>query len=755
MKQLQTESDQSNLGTCMPEGGVDNGVPAGKLAGISLKTRIMLILLAVALIHTALDYGIQKFVLLPGFINLERKEACSDMHRCLQAIDSEVRHLETLCVDWATWDDTYKFVADRNAEYITSNLKPSTFVEDKLNVLYICDTAGRVVWGQARGIKPDETEIIDIREFPVAALPSDHPLLSAESNEGVSGVYLTQRGPMLIAARPIVTSESRGPSRGTLIMGRLLDQRFIEALCRQTRVAFKLTPIPEGSFDEDVPEIPASREPSASCCTIRARSEDVLRGYSVLWDIQDKPVLLMQADISREILSVGRNSAWLATTSTMATAIVLTLALLVLLQKTVLKPVTELTAHVTAIGGSENLTSRLGSRRSDEIGMLGREFDRMVGRLHGLLEYRQKLLDTAVTGIFTVDTEQRITTINAAFGEITGLSGQDVIGEKCSVLEGTPCREKCGLFDPGRQVPIRKKQCIFHTKDGRELAILKSAELLRDEDGNVTGGVESFVDVTALVDARTAAEEQTHRLAKSNMQLEKEIADRKRVETRLLEYQKRLQALASELVMAEDRERQRIAAGLHDNVTQNLVGSRIKLSLLRKLDTTSSQRAIIDEVLEVILSTEEDTRLLTFELCPPMLHELGIVAAIDWLVEEFQEHNDTDCEFSDDGLPKPLKDEVRGLLFATVRELLRNVSRHSNARHVGVAVIRQGHEVRVTVEDDGVGFDASGTVRLDAKSGGFGLFGVGERLRYLGGRLRVDSEPGEGTRITAIVPIGV
>jgi len=63
--------------------------------------------------------------------------------------------------------------------------------------------------------------------------------------------------------------------------------------------------------------------------------------------------------------------------------------------------------------------------------------------------------------------------------------------------------------------------------------------------------------------------------------------------------------------------------------------------------------------------------------------------------------------------------------------------------------------VRVTVEDDGVGFDATETIRIDAKSGGFGLFGIGERLRYLGGRLRVDSALGEGTRITAIVPICV
>ena len=753
MEQLQAESDQSNLGTCMPGGGSDNCAPTRNAFGVSLKTRIALILLIMVLIHTALDYGIQRLVLMPSFINLERKGACDDMHRCIRVIDSEVRHIETLCVDWAAWDDTYRFVVDKNEEYITSNLKPSTFVDDKINVLYICDTTGRVVWGQAREFKVDGVELIDIREFPAVALPPDHPLLSVGSDAGVSGVFLTRRGPMLVAARPIVTSGGQGPVRGTLIMGRLLDQRFIEALCRQTRVTFGLTPIPGGSFDEEVPEISANCDPDAPCCTIRAHSEDVLHGYAVLRDLQGKPALLMQADIPREISLVGRSSAWLTTISTMAVAMVLTLAVLVFLQKTVLKPVAELTSHVTATGRSEDLTSRLGSRRTDEIGTLGREFDRMVERLYGLLEYRQKLLDAAVTGIFTVDTEQRITTINDAFQEITGFSRQDVIGKHCTVLEGTPCREECALFDPDRQGPIRKKQCVFHAKGGRELTILKSAELLRDVEGNITGGVESFVDVTELVDARTAAEDQTRQLAEANIQLEKEISERKRVETQLLEYQGRLQALASELVMAEDRERQRIAVGLHDNVTQNLVGSRIKLSLLQKPGMTGEQQAIVDELLDLIARTEEDTRLLTFELCPPILHELGIVAAIDWLVEEFQRQHGIECQSSDDGRPKPLKDEVRGLLFASVRELLRNVARHSNARCVEIAVARQDHEVRITVADDGIGFDASETVRLDVKSGGFGLFGIRERLRYLGGRLEVHSVRREGTRITAIVPI--
>ena len=307
------------------DGSADR-VPAGKSGGISLKTRIVLILLVMVLIHTVLDYGVQRFVLMPSFIDLERRGACDDMHRCLRVIDSEVRHLETLCVDWATWDDTYAFVADKNAEYITSNLKPSTFSDDKISVLYICNTAGRVVWGQCRGLKVDRAELIDIREFPAAALPPEHPLLLNGAGAGISGVYLTQRGPMLVVARPIITSDGRGPARGTLIMGRLLDQQFVDALCHQTRITFKLTPIPGGSFDEEVPEISAKCDPNAPCCTIRVHSEDVLHGYAVLGDLEGKPALLMQADIPREISLVGRDSAWFTTIWTSSPAVSVCLA---------------------------------------------------------------------------------------------------------------------------------------------------------------------------------------------------------------------------------------------------------------------------------------------------------------------------------------------------------------------------------------------------------------------------------------------
>jgi PAS domain S-box-containing protein len=126
--------------------------------------------------------------------------------------------------------------------------------------------------------------------------------------------------------------------------------------------------------------------------------------------------------------------------------------------------------------------------------------------LRNAMEWQKRILATAATAILTVDTEQRITSVNEEFCTITGFSQEEAVGKSCDILQGDPCTKGCGLFDPKRTEPIRRKQCAIHTKGGRCLTIIKNADLIRDESGRITGGIESFVDVTALAEAREEAE---------------------------------------------------------------------------------------------------------------------------------------------------------------------------------------------------------------------------------------------------------
>jgi PAS domain S-box-containing protein len=240
--------------------------------------------------------------------------------------------------------------------------------------------------------------------------------------------------------------------------------------------------------------------------------------------------------------------------------------------------------------------------------------------------------------------------------------------------------------------------------------------------------------------------QRTADLARVNEELRNEISERKKAK-------EKLQSLASELSLAEERLRRRIATDIHDHIGQNLAISKIKLESLAESMSSSKLAKSLGEIRDVIAEIIESTRSLTFELSPPVLYELGFEAAVEWLVRQAREQHGLSTKFKGDGKAKPLDNDVRVLLFQAVRELLVNIAKHAQARNVTVSTRRVGDEIRVNVEDDGVGFDISRVGSRDYKKGGFGLFSIRERLGLICGHLDVESKPGHGTRVTLVAPI--
>jgi signal transduction histidine kinase len=231
-------------------------------------------------------------------------------------------------------------------------------------------------------------------------------------------------------------------------------------------------------------------------------------------------------------------------------------------------------------------------------------------------------------------------------------------------------------------------------------------------------------------------------------------AERKREEERAREYQAQLKSLASQLTLAEERERRRLATELHDRISQALVISKIKLDALRKSGRSRKLDKALEDVCNSIGQTIQDTRTLTFDLGSPVLHELGFEAAVsEWLTDRIQKKHGITVEFEDDGEPKPLDDDARILLFRDVRELLTNVAKHASAHKVKVSIRKVGSEMHIRVEDDGWGFDTKKAAATAVRNGGFGLFSIRERLGQLGGHLEIESEPGCGTKATLIAPL--
>jgi len=238
--------------------------------------------------------------------------------------------------------------------------------------------------------------------------------------------------------------------------------------------------------------------------------------------------------------------------------------------------------------------------------------------------------------------------------------------------------------------------------------------------------------------------------------LNREVNERRRAEDKVAAYQGDLRSLASQLSLAEERERRRIAAHLHDDIGQTLSLATIKLRELQKSGLTAAQEtstADLERIGALMEQAIRETQSLTFKTSSPILYELGLAAALEWLAEEFQKQHGVSAQFEAQGEPGNLDDDVRILLFQAANELLVNVAKHARARRVKISLWQDDGNLHLRVADDGVGFDASKIEDRRRESGGFGLFSIRERLKPFDGSLEVESKPELGTQVTLSVPL--
>ncbi len=232
----------------------------------------------------------------------------------------------------------------------------------------------------------------------------------------------------------------------------------------------------------------------------------------------------------------------------------------------------------------------------------------------------------------------------------------------------------------------------------------------------------------------------------------RDITERKEGERQLRIYQQRLRALATRLSSVEEQERRAIAAGLHDDISQTLALCKMRMASLDESSPPSDVASTSGEVRGLLDQAINRTRSLTFQLSPPVLYELGFVAAVEWLAEQLEEEHGVVFSIQQDSQPSPIDDEISIVLFRAVRELLINVIKHAQTNTAKVSIERDDDQVQVVVQDEGVGFDAA-QLGPHGRPPGFGLFDIRERLSYVGGVLKVESQPGAGTRVAMIVPL--
>jgi PAS domain S-box-containing protein len=214
-----------------------------------------------------------------------------------------------------------------------------------------------------------------------------------------------------------------------------------------------------------------------------------------------------------------------------------------------------------------------------------------------------------------------------------------------------------------------------------------------------------------------------------------------------------LNKLSHELIQTEQRERKRLAQFLHDDICQRLVQLKIHLQTIENDVTEAHLKNELKKIFNSVEKTITDTRTTTFELCPPILHEFGIVAAIEWLVQKMREQYRIQLELENHIGECTLNEEHSTVAFNAIRELLLNIVKHSNANNAHVKFRREGLFLRVDMMDDGCGFEMNEVEGKIASNTSFGMFNVKQQLSSIGGEFKYFSRPGEGVRIKLLFPV--
>jgi PAS domain S-box-containing protein len=344
--------------------------------------------------------------------------------------------------------------------------------------------------------------------------------------------------------------------------------------------------------------------------------------------------------------------------------------------------------------------------------------------------YNRTLIEASMDPLVTIGPDGQITDVNTATEHVTGFKREELIGTDFSNYFTEPDKAQAGYQLVFREGAVRDYPLQIRHHDGHLIPVLYNATVYRHADGKIIGVFAAARDITDLKQAEEKLLQAHEDLAKRADQL---------------------RALTAELTLSEQRERSRLAKVLHDHLQQLLVAAKFRTTILaRGGDDVTKQAA--KEVEDLIDASIAASRSLTAELSPPILHESGLNAGLQWLSRRMAE---THGLFVDIGLEEsgPLPEAQKILLFESVRELLFNVVKHANVNKALVSLHRFDDSLNVIVSDQGHGFDPTSLSAAGETGKGFGLFAIRERLELMGGSIKIESNPGQGSRFVLSLPV--
>ncbi|MFA4874371.1 MAG: CHASE4 domain-containing protein [bacterium] len=389
---------------------------------------------------------------------LEAREISVNAGRATDAVNAVTSQLQKSVSDWANWDDSYEFMKDHNQKFIRVNMTENAFSALGVNLIIFLDTDGKVVWGN--GFDLESAHLMPIPSGLMEYMRSDGPIMRHPA-EGISGIMMLADGPMMFAARPVLTSNGKGPARGILVMGRWLDAQELAQIAATTHLRLELYRAGEEGIPADTKKVVS-----------RALNKNTIAAYAPIEDVDGRPALILKVTLDRDMVRLGSEAVQYLGLVFAAIGLVFIALLISVLDRMVLSRLAFLNRDVGEIGESSDITRRVALRGRDELGKLAISINSMLDSLErSQIELKRlaEIVASSGDGIFGIDLEGCITSWNRGAARIYGYSPAEIIGKKTSALISPEHLEVCGQIlenaRHGQGVINHETECV--RKDGQ------------------------------------------------------------------------------------------------------------------------------------------------------------------------------------------------------------------------------------------------------------------------------------------------
>ncbi len=354
---------------------------------MTLRTKTLLIIGVTLACLVVFLYSTSSALMIGGFANVEKQDTIKNVQRAQEALSNDIAQLSTMTRDWGWWDETYNFIEDGNPDYIRENPTDETLANLRLNLIMYINSSGGIVFG--KGVDLHSRKETAIPEGLMELLSPNSVLLQhRDTQSSLSGIVLLPEGPMMIASYPILTSESKGPVRGTLIFGRYLDADEIKRLSDTTHLSLRFQRYSDVHSPDDFREEASSEDGQI---IVKPVNEQSIAGYSLLKDVYGNPALLLRVDAARAIYAQGQASVTYLLISLLVNGLIFGGMTMWFIEKLVLSRLAHLNLDISRIGKSAEFSRRVTVEGEDELSGLGAAINRMLEALEHSLDKRREI----------------------------------------------------------------------------------------------------------------------------------------------------------------------------------------------------------------------------------------------------------------------------------------------------------------------------------------------------------------------------